>query len=120
MAEEETGCVQLLETGINCKPSYSGQQLTHALTDLLRLVLAVHPVVVEAHVEGVTLVLVPHPVGRTVALRAVIGRQRSLKFGFWFVQTQKQGERWRRSGASVMLISHLKPFFSEEKRSRCI
>lgn len=111
MAEEETGCVQLLEMGINCKPSYSEQQLTHALTDLLRLLHAVHPVVVEAHVEGVTLILVPHPVGRTIALRAAIGCRRSLKSGFWFVQTQKQGERRITLGASVMLISHLKPCF---------
>lgn len=62
-------------------PLYNKQQLTHALTDALSLLHAVHAVVVEAHVEGVTLVLVLHPLGHAIALRAVIGLRGSLQSG---------------------------------------
>lgn len=56
----------------NYNPSYTKQQLTQALTDALGLLHAVHAEVVETHGEGVTVVLVLHPHGLTVALRAVI------------------------------------------------
>lgn len=65
----------------NYNPFYTKQQLTHALTDALGLLHAVHAVVVGAHAEGVTLVLVLHPLGHAIALRTVIGLRGSLQSG---------------------------------------
>lgn len=66
----------------NYNPLYTKQELTHALTDAFGLLHVVHGVVVEAHVEGVTVILVLHPLGHTIALRAVTGLLGSLQFGF--------------------------------------
>lgn len=72
----------------NSSPLSTQQQLTHVLTDALSLLHAVHAVVVEAHVEGVTVILVLHPHGHTFALRAVIGLWDILQFGSWFITEQ--------------------------------
>lgn len=56
-------------------PSYTEQRLTQVLADAPCLLHAVHAEVVEAHVEGVAVVLVLHPHGHAVALRAVIGHR---------------------------------------------
>lgn len=69
-----------MNTGYN--PLYTKQELTHALTDALGLLHAVHVVVVETHVEGVTVILVLHPLGHTIALRAVTGLLGSPQLGF--------------------------------------
>ncbi len=65
----------------NYNPSYTKQQLTHASTDVPGLLHVVHAVVVEAAVEGVTVILMLHPLGHTVDLRAVIGLWGSLQSG---------------------------------------
>lgn len=81
--------------------------LTQALADFLRLLHAVHAVVVESHVEGVTLVLVLHPLWPTVALRAAIGLWGSVQSGSWFRTTQQRSPhhsgarlQWRRASVS--------------------
>lgn len=65
------------------------QQPTHALADFLGLLHAVRAVVVEFHVEGVTMFLVLHPVWPPVALRATIGLWGGLQSGSWVITAQK-------------------------------
>lgn len=48
------------------------QQLTHLPAESLGLFHAVESVVVEAHVKGVTVILVLNPLGLTIDLRAMI------------------------------------------------
>lgn len=54
--------------------------LTQAVTDVLGLFNGVNIVIVGANVEGVAVVLVLHPPGPTVALRAVLGLWGSQQF----------------------------------------
>ena len=65
----------------NYNPSHTKHQLTQALTDALGLLHAVRAEVVEAHGEGVTVVLMLHPHGLTVALRTVIVLWSNLQSG---------------------------------------
>ena len=71
-------------------PPYTKQQLTHAPTDILGSFHAVDAVVVEAHVEGVAVILMLHPIGHTIALWAAIGLWGNMQLGSWCITAQKQ------------------------------
>lgn len=70
-----------LQSETNANHGQVRQRPTHALTDALGFGNVVHAVVVEAHIEEVTVVLVLHPHGRPSVLMALVGLWHSLQPG---------------------------------------
>lgn len=80
--------------GIPIPPSHP--QLTHALADLLRLLHVVHVGLGGSDAEGVTLVVVLHPLRPVFALRAAIGLRGRRHSGFWLNRKHKKPSEHKR------------------------